>query len=557
MRPALVTASARRTRRIPIIWSVPLLAIALGLWLAWDTFSKRGPTITVSFNSGEGLQAGQSQLKYKDLVLGKVQSLRLASDHSRVLVTIATTREAGPLLTEQTVFWVATPRLFAGNLTGLETIISGPYVAMLPGTETGHLKREFVGREDPPILTTSVPGRTFLLKTTRLGSVSLGSPVFFRDLNVGEVLGWDIADMAESVTIRAFVRSPYDGYVHQQTRFWNASGVSLKLGSGGVELQLESLRALLLGGIAFETPVGTSPLAETDHEFPLFGDRTTADASSYTRKIPLVSYFSGSVRGLGPGSEVTIHGMVVGHVTDVRLIYDPARDAVLAPVRYEVEPERILGVGKRVFATPREGVDALVQQGWRSTLQSASLITGQQVVALEIAPNAPSATVSMEGSDFVMPAMESGGLATLATSASDLLRKVNDIPFGQIGAKLDDILQAVSDATQSAQMRQALTDISAMINRAKSLVGSLDSGASPALRQLPQITAGLERALSAVDKLAASLDEGYGNNTRFNRELGRLLPQLNDSLVSIRSLTDLLSRHPEALIRGRPAGGLQ
>ena len=298
--PTLVAASARRSRRIPIIWSVPLLAVALGLWLAWDTLSKRGPTITVSFNSAEGLQAGQSQLKYKDIVLGKVQSLRLTSDHSRVLVTIATTREAGPLLTEETVFWVATPRLFAGNVTGLETIISGPYVAMLPGTETGHLKREFVGREDPPILTTNAPGRTFLLRTSRLGSVSLGSPVFFRDLNVGEVLGWDIADMAESVTIRAFVRSPYDSYVHDQTRFWNASGVSLKLGSGGVELQLELLRALLLGGIAFETPAGTSPLAETDHEFPLFGDRTTADASSYARKIPLVSYLFGVGSGTWP-----------------------------------------------------------------------------------------------------------------------------------------------------------------------------------------------------------------------------------------------------------------
>jgi len=123
---------------------------------------------------------------------------------------------------------------------------------MLPAQ--GKPQREFVGREDPPILQANVPGHVFLLKAKRLGSISLGSPVFYRDLNVGEVLGWDIADMAEYVTIRAFVRAPYDSYVHDQSRFWNASGISIKLGGAGVEVQMESLKALLLGGIAFETP---------------------------------------------------------------------------------------------------------------------------------------------------------------------------------------------------------------------------------------------------------------------------------------------------------------
>src|SRR5713101_66785 len=404
--PALARASTRRSRRVSIIWVIPLVAVAIGAWLAWDTWSKEGPTIKISFDNGEGLQAGQSQLKFKDIVFGTVKSLELAPDHTHVVVTVATTHQAKPLLTDQTIFWVVKPRLFAGNISGLETLLSGVYIGMLPAQ--GKPQREFVGHEDPPILQANVPGHTFLLKAKRLGSFSLGSPVFYRDLNVGEVLGWDIADMAEYVTIRAFVRAPYDGYVHDETRFWNASGLSVKLAGAGVEVQMESLRALLLGGIAFETPAAEIHAAATpeNHVFPLFADRDTANNASYTRKIAVISYFPGSVRGLAPGSEVTMHGLQVGHVTDVRLAYDTTKDIIVAPVRYEIEPERIIGVGQRIYKNDRESVAAVLSKGLRASLQSASLITGQQVVALDFVSDAPPVTVTMEGEDFVLPTTE-------------------------------------------------------------------------------------------------------------------------------------------------------
>ncbi len=407
----LPQAATRRSRRLSVIWIVPLVAVAIGGWLAWDTLSKEGPTIKISFESGEGLQPGQSQLKYKDIVFGTVKSLTLAPDKGHVIVTVATTHESEPLLTEGTLFWVVKPRLFAGNISGIETLLSGSYIGMLPAAKAGKSERDFVGREDPPVLGAYVPGRTFLLRSKRIGAVSVGSPIFFRDLNVGEVLGWDIADMAEYVTIHAFVRAPYDSYVHDETRFWNASGVSIKLGGTGVEVQMESLKALLLGGVAFETAVADIHTAETpeNHVFPLFDNRDTANAASYTRKIPAISYFSGSVSGLAPGAAVTVHGLKVGEVTDVRLTYDAAKDVVLAPVRYEIEPERVVGVGKRVFKTDAESVEALLKKGLRASLQSASLITGQQNVALDFVTDAPAAEVSMDGPDFVVPATEGGG----------------------------------------------------------------------------------------------------------------------------------------------------
>lgn len=546
-------ATTRRSRRISVIWIVPLVALAIGAWLAWDTLSKEGPTIKISFEGGEGLQPGQSQLKYKDIVFGTVKSLTLAPDKTHVIVTVATTREAEPLLTDGTLFWVVKPRLFAGNISGVETLLSGSYVGMLPAPKAGKSERDFVGREDPPLLGAYVPGRTFLLKSKRIGAVSVGSPIFFRDLNVGEVLGWDIADMAEYVTIHAFVRAPYDSYVHDETRFWNASGVSIKLGGTGVEVQMESLKALLLGGVAFETAVADIHTAETpeNHVFPLFDNRDTANAASYTRKIPAISYFSGSVSGLAPGAAVTVHGLKVGEVTDVRLTYDAAKDAVLAPVRYEIEPERVVGVGKRVFKTDAESVEALLKQGLRASLQSANLITGQQNVALDFVTDAPEAEVSMDGPDFVVPAGEGGGFAGLTASATELLNKVNTLPFEQIGKNLDGILKSTNDMAQGPQMKKALTDLAGMIASAQTMIRNLDT------KQLPELVSGLQKTLTSANKLVLSLDSGYGDNTKFSRDMDRLLAQANDALRSIRALSDLLARHPEALIKGRPAGALE
>jgi len=409
------------------------------------------------------------------------------------------------------------------------------------------------------VLATYVPGRTFLLKSKRIGSVSVGSPIYFRDLNVGEVLGWDIADMAEYVTIHAFVRAPYDSYVNDETRFWNASGISVKLAGAGVEVQMESLKALLLGGVAFETPAADVHMAETseNHVFPLFADREAANAAAYTRKIPVISYFSGSVSGLTAGSAVTVHGLKVGEVTDVRLTYDAAKDVVLAPVRYELEPERVVGVGKRVFNTDAESMDALLKKGLRASLQSGNLITGQQNVALEIDTDAPPTEVTMDGPDYVVPATEGGGFAGLTASATELLNKVNTMPFDKIGKDLEGILKSVNDVAQGPQMKKALTELSAMIASAQNMVQSLNSGLSPAAKQLPEVTAGLQKTLANANKLVLSLDSGYGDNTKFNRDLERLLVQANDSLRSISALSDLLARHPEALIKGRPAGPLE
>jgi paraquat-inducible protein B len=544
---------------VPVIWAIPIIAIAIGAWLAWDTLSKEGPRIVVSFEDAEGLQAGQSQLKYKDIALGTVNGLEFTPDRRRVLVTIATTAQAEPFLKTGTQFWVVKPRLFAGNISGFTTLLSGSYIGLLPGPIDAHAERKFVGREEPPLLDSDVPGRTFRLKTNELGSVSLGSPVFYRGLSVGQVLGWDIGDMAESVTIHAFVRSPFDTYVHDETRFWNASGLAVKLGGAGVEMQVESLRALLLGGVAFETPaIGpSSEISAENHEFPLFANQDAAKAASYSRKIPLLVYFSSSVRGLGPGSEVVMHGLKVGQVMDVRLTYDLAKDAVLAPVRLEIQPERIVGVGHQLYKDISEIVNILVAKGLRATLQSGNLLTGEMLVSLEIVPDAPPATVTMQDGAFVFPTSDSGGLSSLQASAGDLLRNVNAIPFASIGRSLDAMTKNMSELTNGPQLQQSLAGLAGTMSEAQSVLTRLNTDMGPFLKQLPEIATSLQVTLKQSNQLMRSVDSGYGNDTQFHRDLDRMMAQLTDAVRSFRALADLLTRHPEALVRGRTDTGSQ
>ena len=334
--------------------------------------------------------------------------------------------------------------------------------------------------------------------------------------------------MAESVTIRAFVRAPYDAYVNEETRFWNASGLAVKLGAEGVKVEMESLRALLFGGVAFDTPaVETQTAAVADnHLFPLFADRDAANSASYTRTVSGVSYFTGEVRGLAAGSEVSMHGIKIGEVKEVRLVANPTKGGIVAMVRYQVQPERIVGPGTRFFKTDDEAVTAMLNLGLRANLESANLLTGQQTVALEIVHDATPAAISKDGEDFVIPSVESGGFAGLTSSATDVLNKINTIPFTNIGTSLDAILGSLNKATDGPQLKAAVNNLATALATA-------------------------QKTLVTFDKLAVSVDSGYGNDTKFYRDLDRLLVQTNEAVNSIRAVTDMMSRHPEALIKGR------
>jgi paraquat-inducible protein B len=554
---AVVRSRTDQKWRLSLIWAIPAVTALIGAWLVWVTLSERGPLITISFQTAEGLTANQSHVRHKDVDMGVVQKIELSPDMKRVIVTVRMNREAEPLLNDTARFWVVKPRFFAGAVSGLQTLVSGTFIELQPSGQGTEPKRDFVGLEEPPVLTSDVPGREFRLKTTRIGSISLGSPIFFRDFTVGQVLGWDLSEMAESVTIHAFVREPFTKYVHDASRFWNASGVHVQLSPAGVQLQLESLRAVLLGGIAFDTPAegADTPVSEPFHQFTLYPDKEAADSAMYTRSAPLLTLFTGSVGGLAAGSPVTMRGLKIGEVDSVQLEYDATTDRVVAPVRFSVEPGRIRRLNLPAGENLGASLEGLVQRGLRVQLQTASLITGQKQLALILLPDAPPAQLARRDGAFVVPAAAGGSTDDVVSAAGALMGRLSAFPFEEIGRHLNQTLAGVDTLVNDGQLRQSLASLQSTLAATQRLAQNLNRGFEPVLGRLPAIATGLEDAIKRTDRLINSLDAGYGANSSLNRDTTRLLAQLSDAARSVRVLADLLSRHPEALIRGRTGQG--
>jgi paraquat-inducible protein B len=555
---AVVTSRIDHKRRLPLIWAIPVVTVIIGAWLAWSTISERGPLITITFETAEGLQANQSHVRHKDVDMGVVQKVSLTHDLKRVEVTVRMNREAEPLLTDKAEFWVVRPRFFAGAISGLQTLFSGSYIDLLPAAEGGEPKREFVGLENPPVLQSDVPGRTFLLQAKRIGSLNLGSPILFRDLEVGEVLGWDVGEMAREITVHVFVRDPFDKYVRDNSRFWNASGAKVQLGANGIQLQVESLRAVVLGGIAFETPDDSriTQESEADHPFPLYDDEDAADSSTYKRSVPFVANFTSSVSGLAAGSPVTLRGLKIGEVSSVSLVYDRVLDNVLVPVHFTLEPDRI-----GMLDLPTNGdldvkMHQLVQRGLRVKLASGNFLTGQKQLAMDIYKDAGPGELHKQGDAFVIPVM-GGDADDVATAATNLVNRLNAIPFESIGKNLDETLAGVNALANDKELSESVAALHSTLTSARTLVDNLNHGLTPTMQRLPAIANGLESTVQRTDKLVASLQTGYGGDSRFNRDVSQMMLQLSDAARSIRVLADLLSRHPEALIRGRTDQGVQ
>jgi paraquat-inducible protein B len=555
---AVVRSLLDRKRSLSLIWAIPVVTLFIGGWLAWRTWSERGPLITISFETAEGLQTTQSHVRHKEVDMGVVQKIALSADLSRVVVTVRMNKEAAPLLTDKARFWVVRPRFFAGSISGLSTLFSGSYIDLLPAGGGGEPQTDFVGLENPPVLQSDVPGRTFLLDANRIGSLNLGSPIMFRDLEAGEILGWDVDEMARNITVHAFVRAPFDKYVHDNSRFWNASGATVQLGTNGLQFQVESLRAIVLGGIAFDTPDDPKITVESEpnRPFTLYPNKEAADASVFKRSVPFVANFSTSVSGLGSGSPVMLRGLKIGEVSSVSLVYDRAADNVVVPVHFTLEPERIAMLDLPTDADLDSRMRALIRRGLRVKLESGSILTGQKQLVMDIFPNAGAAELRKDGDDYVVPVL-GGSADDVATAATNLVNRLNSIPFETIGQNLNQTLAGVNGLVNDKQLGQSMTALRETLASTRELVDNLNRGITPAAKRLPAISAGLEDAVNRTNKLIGSVETGYGGDSRFSRDVDRLMMQLSDASRSIRVLADLLSRHPEALIRGRTDQGLQ
>jgi paraquat-inducible protein B len=437
---------------------------------------------------------------------------------------------------EGTQFWIVRPRVGLGGVSGLGTLLSGAYVEFDPGD--GPTTQEFVGLEEPPPITSRVPGTQFLLRTDQLGSIGRGAPVYYRSIPVGQVLGYELADDKQALSIKIFVDAPNDQLVRPSSRFWNASGIEVSMGAGGLDVALESLEALLAGGIAFDTPDIDEPgeAAAAGTAFPLFASLREVTEAGFTQRIPYLVEFDGSVRGLRAGAPVEFRGIRAGTVTDVRLEIDAGHNSVRIPIALEIEPQRIGVVQGASDAQPYAVMAALVERGLRAQLKSGNLLTGELLVDLDFHPDSPPASLDRSGAHPKIPSVPAE-LEALEASVSAMLTKLAALPLPEL---IDDLRRTIKGIDALVASPDTVGTVAALNQSAVRLAGLLamfDGQVGPLLVQ----------ARSTL----ASADGLVGADSQARYDLNLLLKELTGAARAIRGLADYLERHPEALLRGK------
>ncbi len=488
-------ATVTERRQISKIWIVPIIAVLLGAWMVYFTYTNQGPEIQIVFKTAEGIEAGKTKIKARSVEVGLVESVTLGEDLESVEVTAQIDKSAVPLLREDTQFWVVRPRIGAGGVSGLGTIVSGGYIELAPGDgEPG--RRRFQGLEDVPVTPVGTPGLKFSLSSEQAGSVSAGDPILYKGFEVGRVESTDFDVEGQHVHYGAFIDAPYDDLVTSNTRFWNASGISFSATAEGIELETGSLQSMLFGGVAFGLPEGVGPGAavEDGASFELYADLASVNQRPYRHSLEYVVLFDRSVRGLRPGAPVQWRGITIGKVERL-LMHEMIAEGGMrgegqpVAVLLRLEPARLaLPDTEQSVEALRKTIALGVGNGIRATLATGSLLTGSLYVALDMYRDSPRSEVGEFAGWPTIPTIASG-LEGIEVKVLALLDKLNDLPVDRILASADGTLR---------ELRGTLAEVRALV-------------ASDGVRSLPRdletTLAELERTLHSVESLARTLEE--------------------------------------------------
>jgi len=541
----------KQRNRVSIVWLIPIVAGLVAIWLAYTTISEEGPTIHITFKTAEGLEAGKTKVKYKDVEIGQVETLEISDDVTHILVTASLNKGVEPHLNGDTRFWVVRPRFGAGGVSGLGTLVSGAYIEMDPGKGDDKV-REFVGLEVPPEVRSDVPGRKFLLEADQLGSLGPGSPVYFRGLQVGEVMGFELAADHQGVLIPVFIRAPHDRLVQDRSHFWNASGIDVDVSADGVSVALESMQALLLGGIVFDTPA-TGDRQEPSAEgttFRLYRNYASTKEASYTEKEKFLLHFDASVRGLSAGAPVELRGIRIGTVIDVHMEYDVESSDFTIPVTIEIEPQRVLVSGDRADYKPYKGAEALVHRGLRAQLKSGNLVTGQLYVSLDFYPDSPPTELKFGGLHPEIPTIPSQ-LDEITRSVTGVLNEISKLPLKELAEDLRRTVQGMDKLVNAPQVLESVESLNKTMKAVEHMSVNLDREVTPMVAALRDTLDETQSTLGTVQATFKSAEGMIGNDSQLRYDLTRLLQELTETARSVRFLADYLEQNPNALISGK------
>ena len=504
-------AIVTKRHRISKIWIVPIVALVLGVWMVVYTWASQGPEISIVFSTAEGIEAGKTKVRARSVEVGLVTGVVLAEDLEHVVVTASLERSATPLLREGSQLWVVRPRIGAGGISGLGTLVSGGYIELAPGD--GPLgRREFTGLEDVPVTPAGTPGLTLSLVSEGSGSVKSGDPILYKGFRVGRVERTEFDIDEHRVRYRAFIEAPYDGLVTSSSRFWDSSGLSFSATADGIRVHTGSLQSLLVGGVAFDLPDAALPGApvESGAEFVLYPDRPSVNERPYRHALEYVVEFDRSVRGLRPGAPVEYRGIRAGTVIRVLLkemVEMPTEgDGNAIAVLIRLEPGRLeMGDSPEGARRLSDALAKAADNGLRASLATGNLLTGSLYVSLDRHLDAEPAAIGSFAEYSTLPTI-STGLEQIEQQISRILAKLDAAPIEDVVTSADATLRELRDLLASDGVKSLPRSLDATLAELQQAVAQI--GPESALLERVSRTLGeLERTLQGVQRLSRTLEQ--------------------------------------------------
>ena len=536
-----------------LLWLLPLVALGIGLYLAYQRMNDTGQRIEITFRTAEGLQAGKTKVRYKELDVGTVTDVHLSDDLTHVIVSAQMVRTADPLLREDSVFWVVKPEISAAGVTGLQTLISGSYIAVSPGSSKERRDR-FTGSDEIPFIPTDQEGLRIRVIANSAAGIHQGTAVYYRGMKVGSVDQVWYNDMDDRIELSTFITAPYNALISSNTKFWNISGFNFSLGANGAELQMQSMESLLLGGITFSTPTSLVPNAhpvDDNTTFTLYdSERATTQRPSGNKQYYVV-YFDDSVRGLRVGAPVAFDGIDIGQVIDIRLLYDEKANKAGIPILIEIEPDRI----ERLNGNNKSEdiIAALVSRGLQASLETDSLITGDKSIKLSVYPDDIKQFEKDPYSAYAILPSRSTGITRITDGVAEVVDKIRKLPIDAIGDKALQTFSNSAAAAEAAEKLLAGKDTQALGKSANASLKQLDS----TLKSMENVSTNASITLQNLDKqiqtIATQLDNalyGIGPDSSLYWSLQDTLKQVNSMAKSIDILFQKLDRKPNAMVFG-------
>lgn len=510
--------------RPSFIWFIPAIALVIALSLALKAILDTGPKISVSFRTADGLVAGKTTVRYKQVDIGLVRQIELSEDRSHVVAQIELRKDASNFASKDTQFWVVRPRIGTNGVSGIDTLLSGSYIEV-DGGKTGVKETVFNGLEVPPVIAADVPGKVFFLKAKDLGSLDIGAPIYYRRINVGQITAYKLSNDGTQVELQSFIQAPYDKFVTQDARFWQASGIDVTLNASGFNLNTQSLASIVAGGIAFGYPehAKTSAVAADKSNFTLWGSQAEALKDPDGPASQIVMYFDHSLRGLSAGAPIDFMGIDIGNVTSINAEFNPSYTLMRMRVDAVIYPSR-LAKGKEV--DPKGDIfKSFVQRGWRAQMRTGNVLTGQNYIAFDKFPKAKPATLKTVENGVVEVPTTVTELSGLQAQVSQIADKLTKFPLVEIGN----------------DVRQTLKTMNATIVSTDKLIKQLDSKVAP----------GMQATLDDIRKTMQSSESILSSDAPMQQDVRRALQQMTRAAASLQLMADYIEQHPESIIRGK------